>query len=91
VVLVLERVEIHKTQQQKIQTLSKTKTTDTKNNDNSNSRVVNTTDTQFTKEENVHSVTTCKKGQQKQRSRFLQEYKSETSYTLEGGHVGRNM
>jgi hypothetical protein len=28
--------------------------------------------------ENVHSVTTCKKGQQKQRSRFLQEYKSET-------------
>jgi hypothetical protein len=41
--------------------------------------------------ENVHSVTTCKKGQQKQRSRFLQEYKSETSYTLEDGHVGRNM
>jgi hypothetical protein len=41
--------------------------------------------------ENVHSVTTCKKGQQKQRSRFLQEYKSETSYTPEDGHVGRNM
>jgi hypothetical protein len=41
--------------------------------------------------ENVHSVTTCKKGQQKQRSRFFQEYKSETSYTLEDGHVGRNM
>jgi hypothetical protein len=36
-------------------------------------------------------VTTCKKGQQKQRSRFLQEYKSETSYTLEECHVGRNM
>jgi hypothetical protein len=31
-----------------------------------------------------------KKRQQKQRSRFLQEYKSETSYTLEDGHVGRN-
>jgi hypothetical protein len=29
--------------------------------------------------------------QGKQRSRFLQEYKSETSYTLEDGHVGRNM
>jgi hypothetical protein len=28
--------------------------------------------------ENVHSVTTFKKGQQKQRSRFLQEYKSKT-------------
>jgi hypothetical protein len=40
--------EIHKTQQQKIQTLSKT--TDTKNKDNSYPRVVNTTDTQFTKE-----------------------------------------
>jgi hypothetical protein len=40
---------------------------------------------------NVHSVTTCKKRQQKQRSRFFQEYKSETSYTLEDGHVGRNM
>jgi hypothetical protein len=26
-----------------------------------------------------------------QRSRFLQEYKSKTSYTLEDGHVGRNM
>jgi hypothetical protein len=41
--------------------------------------------------ENVHSITTCKKRQQKQRSRFLQEYKSETSYTPEDGHVGRNM
>jgi hypothetical protein len=41
-------------------------------------------------DENVHSVTTCKKGKQKQRSRFLQEYKSET-YTHEDGHVGRNM
>jgi ABC-type multidrug transport system fused ATPase/permease subunit len=41
--------------------------------------------------ENVHSVTTCKNGQQKQRSRFLQEYKSETSYTPEDGHVGRCM
>jgi hypothetical protein len=41
--------------------------------------------------ENVHSVTTCNKGQQKQRSKFLQEYKSETSYTLEDGHVGRNV
>jgi hypothetical protein len=41
--------------------------------------------------ENVHSVTTCKKGQQKQRSRFLQEYKSKTSHTREDGHVGRNM
>jgi hypothetical protein len=41
--------------------------------------------------ENVHSVTTCKKGQQKQRGRFLQEYKIETSYTPEDGHVGRNM
>jgi hypothetical protein len=41
--------------------------------------------------ENVHSITTCKKGQQKQRSRFLQEYKSETSYTPEDGHVGRNI
>jgi hypothetical protein len=29
--------------------------------------------------------------QQKQRSRFLQEYKSETSYMPEDGHVGRNM
>jgi hypothetical protein len=29
--------------------------------------------------------------QQKQRSRFLQEYKSETSYTPEDGNVGRNM
>jgi hypothetical protein len=29
--------------------------------------------------------------QQKQRSRFPQEYKSETSYTPEDGHVGRNM
>jgi hypothetical protein len=46
-----EMVEIHKTQQQKIQTLSKTKTTDTRNNDNSYPRVVNTTDTQFTKED----------------------------------------
>jgi hypothetical protein len=46
-----EMVEIHKTQQQKIQTLSKTKTTDTKNKDNSYPGVVNTTDTQFTKEE----------------------------------------
>jgi hypothetical protein len=27
----------------------------------------------------------------KQRSRFLQEYKSETSYTPEDGHGGRNM
>jgi hypothetical protein len=26
-----------------------------------------------------------------QRSRFLQEYGSKTSYTLEDGHVGRNM
>jgi hypothetical protein len=41
--------------------------------------------------ENVHSITTSKKRQQKQRSRFLQEYKSETSYTPEDGHVGRNM
>jgi Tfp pilus assembly protein PilN len=41
--------------------------------------------------ENVHSVTTCKKGQQKQQSRFLQEYKSRTSYTPDDGHVGRNM
>jgi hypothetical protein len=41
--------------------------------------------------ENVHSVATCKKGQQKQRRRFLQEYKSETSYTHEDGHVVRNM
>jgi hypothetical protein len=41
--------------------------------------------------ENVHSVTMCKKWQQKQRSRFLQEYKSKTSYTPEHGHVGRNM
>jgi hypothetical protein len=41
--------------------------------------------------EKLHSITTCKKGQQKQRSRFLQEYKSETSYTLEDGHVGQNM
>jgi hypothetical protein len=41
--------------------------------------------------ENVHSITTCKKRQQKQRSRFLQEYKSETSYTPENGHVGRNI
>jgi hypothetical protein len=39
----------------------------------------------------VHSVTTCKKRQQEQRSRFLQEYKSKTSYTPEDGHVGRNM
>jgi hypothetical protein len=39
--------------------------------------------------ENEHSVTTCKKEQQKQRSRFLQEYKSKTSYTPEDGHVGR--
>jgi hypothetical protein len=29
--------------------------------------------------------------QQMQRSRFLQEYKSETSYTPEDGHIGRNM
>jgi hypothetical protein len=50
-----EMVEIHKTQKQKIQTFSKTKTTDTKNNDNSYSRVVNTTDTQFTKEE-IHLI-----------------------------------
>jgi hypothetical protein len=28
---------------------------------------------------------------EKQRSRFLQEYKSETSYTPEDGHAGRNM
>jgi hypothetical protein len=35
--------------------------------------------------ENVHSVTTCKKGQQKQQNRFLQEYKSETAYTPEEG------
>jgi hypothetical protein len=41
--------------------------------------------------ENVQSITTCKKRQQKQRSRFLQEYKSETLYTLEDGRVGRNM
>jgi hypothetical protein len=41
--------------------------------------------------ENVHSVTTCKKEQQKQRSIFLQEYKSKTSHTPEYGHVGRNM
>jgi hypothetical protein len=41
--------------------------------------------------ENVNSVTTCKKGQQKQQSKFLQEYKSKTSYTPEDGHVGRNM
>jgi hypothetical protein len=41
--------------------------------------------------ENVHSITTCKERQQKQRSRFLQEYKSEISYTLEDGHVGRNI
>jgi hypothetical protein len=34
---------------------------------------------------------TCKKGQQKQRSRFLQEYKSKTSYTPEDGHVDRNI
>jgi hypothetical protein len=40
---------------------------------------------------NVQSITTCKKGQQKQRSRFLQEYKSKTSYILEDGHIGRNM
>jgi hypothetical protein len=33
--------------------------------------------------ENVHSITTCKKRQQKKRSRFLREYKSETSYTPE--------
>jgi hypothetical protein len=46
-----EMEEIHKTQQQKIKTLSKTKTTDTKNKDNSYPRVVNTTDTQFTEEE----------------------------------------
>jgi hypothetical protein len=29
--------------------------------------------------------------QQKQQSRFFQEYKSEVSYTPEDGHVGRNM
>jgi hypothetical protein len=40
---------------------------------------------------NVQSITTCKKIQQKQRSRFLQEYKSKTSYTPEDGHVGQNM
>jgi hypothetical protein len=40
---------------------------------------------------NVHNITTCKKRQQKQRSRFFQEYKSRTSYTPEDGHVGRNM
>jgi hypothetical protein len=34
---------------------------------------------------NVRSITTCKKRQQKQRSRFVQEYKSETSYTPEDG------
>jgi uncharacterized membrane protein len=37
----------------------------------------------------VYSITTCKERQQKQRSRFLQEYKR--SYTPEDGHVGRNM
>jgi hypothetical protein len=31
---------------------------------------------QKNKNETVRSATTCKKGQQKQRSRFLQEYKS---------------
>jgi hypothetical protein len=40
---------------------------------------------------NAQSITTCRKIQQKQRSRFLQEYKSKTSYTPEDGHVGRNM
>jgi hypothetical protein len=39
----------------------------------------------------VKSITTCKKIKQKQRSRFLQEYKSKTSYTPEDGHIGRNM
>jgi hypothetical protein len=36
---------------------------------------------------NVQSIITCIKRQQKQRSRFLQEYKSETSYTPEDGRV----
>jgi hypothetical protein len=34
---------------------------------------------------------TCKKIEQKQRSRFLQEYKRKASYTTEDGHVGQNM
>jgi hypothetical protein len=47
---------------------------------------------QKTNEKNTteKQMKTCKKGQQKQRSRFLQEYKSKTSYTLEDGHVGQN-
>jgi predicted solute-binding protein len=40
---------------------------------------------------NVQNITTYKKRQQKQRSKFLQEYKSKTSYTPEDAHVGRNM
>jgi hypothetical protein len=46
---------------------------------------------QQNKNGNVQIITTCKRRQQKQRSRFLQEYKSKTSYTPEDGHVGRNM
>jgi hypothetical protein len=50
-----------------------------------------TTTTTTTTNGKVQSIITCKKRQQKQRSRFLQEYKSKTSYTLEDGHVFRNM
>jgi hypothetical protein len=52
---------------------------------------INEKNTQENTNGNVESITTCKKRHQKQRSRFLQEYKSKTSYTPEDGHVGRNM
>jgi hypothetical protein len=81
--------------------MSKRKKSNTKPTDNKKRQAGKNTHTKIRKltkktqqkniNENVHSVTTCKKGQQKQRSRFLQEYKSKTSCTLEDGHIGRNM
>jgi hypothetical protein len=40
---------------------------------------------------NTQSVTTSKKAGKKQRSRVFQAYDNKLSYTLEDGHVGRNM
>jgi hypothetical protein len=72
----------HKTDRQQEKASTQTHTKNQKTNEKTQQKNTN---------ENVHSVTTCKKGQQKQRSRFLQEYKSKTSYTPEYGHVDRNM
>jgi hypothetical protein len=58
--------------------------------DNKEGKKANT-HTRIRKLTKTQQKTQMRNVQQNQRSRFLQEYKSETSYTPEDGHVGRNM